>query len=484
MDSLRFNVCNVAFGVFDEVEQCLIGALRRLGHDVTAERGLLVVNDDVINISVGVMNMPEELLRDIPQLIVYNFEQIGAETSAPIRQSYFRVMRNAFVWDYALDQIDVLRAAGIAHSSYVPYGYAPEVLPAPVEAALVEDIDVMFYGTSSDRRLRVIDSLRAQGLTVAFPSDVIGHERNELVARAKLMLNICTFDSTHTLELVRLAPWFAMGKAVVSELRSDTHWDRSLEGAFYGVPYEGLVDACIELLGNEPARRTLGRRAQQIFLQTSFDQSIAKGIQAYLTAREAAKPSRVASQTVPTPAHLNYSTHDNWHPLAFNVSPDANDDADFTCDLSRELPISETFNLWRFGMFTLAVESFDSIGCARDFATNADIFAMITNCARLLKPGGDLALTLPFSIDSTPKQANPVSPFCVTANEHFFNLWLLRTDVQRAHLNLAQVTHNLAADAYTLHRAGAAELAHVRTQPGAVQSITFRLRKTDKARKS
>jgi hypothetical protein len=476
---LRFHICNCAHSVFDEVEACLVGSLRRLGHTVTHERGIFVTDDDVINISLGVFDIPADMLADMRQLIVYNFEQIGAETIAPIRQTYFRVMRNAFVWEYSLPQLETLRQSGITQSAYVPLAYAPEIvssMPTPPEH---EDVDVLFYGALSERRLRIFDALESRGIRVTYPTDgqATGLARNELIARAKIVLNLGNFQDIHTLEIVRLAPWFVMGKAILTELRENTHWDRSLDGAFMGVPYDEIVDACANLLADDSGRRALGERAKAIFRRKLFDDSVKQGVAAYLTARAASAPRGSPSTNVAPPERLNYATLNDWTPTALNISPDSADDPDMVIDLSRPIEFGKSQKLWRYGDYSLAPATFTSIRTQRAFATGAEVMSVVANFGLLLQRGGELLLTLPYAPQGVPQWVDIAGGGCLAVDELFFDLWSRASAEHRCNVSLIQVTHNLNIEAFMAFKAGRGTLADFQKQANAISSITFLLRK-------
>ena len=77
---------------------------------------------------------------------------------------------------------------GTADVVYCPVGYSPvwESHLPEVE----EDIDVLFYGSIIDRRLEFQDALNKMRLNVVFTDDTYGIERDKLIMRSKIVLNI------------------------------------------------------------------------------------------------------------------------------------------------------------------------------------------------------------------------------------------------------------------------------------------------------
>ena len=145
--------------------------------------------------------------------------------------------------------------------SYVPIGYVPEltrIAPAP------EDIDVLFYGVLSERRYAVLKDLHDRGLRVKWLSGVLGASRDAWIARSKIVLNVHYWEAK-IFEIARVSYLLANRRAVVSERGADPTLERDLESGVAFADYDGLVDRCVELLGDERARRELAERGYQVF---------------------------------------------------------------------------------------------------------------------------------------------------------------------------------------------------------------------------
>jgi hypothetical protein len=66
-------------------------------------------------------------------------------------------------------------------------------------------------------------------------------------------------------EIVRVSYLLANGRAVVSEHGVNPTEDNDLASGIAFAAYDDLVDRCTELLGDDRARRDLGRRGYQVF---------------------------------------------------------------------------------------------------------------------------------------------------------------------------------------------------------------------------
>lgn len=196
-----------------------------------------------------------------PQCILYNLEQMD-ERNRPFRDRLVRLSGRCEVWDYSRRNIDILHRAGFPGSiQHVPIGTMPTLTRIPV--APYQDIDVLFYGSINERRRQVLQGLKDTGLRVHTAFGVYGAERDALIARAKVILNLHYYE-TSILEMVRLSYLWANRKAVVTEHSPDTDLEPGLEGAARFVPYDRLVAACRELAADEAARHALEIRAFEV----------------------------------------------------------------------------------------------------------------------------------------------------------------------------------------------------------------------------
>jgi hypothetical protein len=131
---------------------------------------------------------------------------------------------------------------------------------ARVVPAAAKDIDVLFYGSIGPRRAHVLESLKARGVRVAAVFGVYGAERDALIARARLVLNLHHYESK-ILEVVRVFYLMSNAKAVVCELGPDTAADPMYLDGLRTAPYEKLVDACVDLLADDAACSQLEAQA-------------------------------------------------------------------------------------------------------------------------------------------------------------------------------------------------------------------------------
>jgi hypothetical protein len=243
---------------FGEVAEALHHALLALGHDSLLttrldydERHTIVLGSNLLALyGWEPPNKP----------ILYNLEQVY-DDSPWMTPALLTLFRRHPVWDYSQANVERLTARQVPRVAHVPIGYVPEltrIVPAP------EDIDVLFYGIFSQRRRAVLDALRARGLRVEWLLGLYGPARDAMIARSKIVINMHLHEA-QVFEIVRVSYLLANRRTVVSERGAHPTDEADLESGIAFAAYDELVDRCVELLGDEHARRELAERGYQLF---------------------------------------------------------------------------------------------------------------------------------------------------------------------------------------------------------------------------
>jgi hypothetical protein len=96
-------------------------------------------------------------------------------------------------YDRILEMYDEnVKLLGTERVVYCPVGYSPaweRDLPE-----VEEDIDIYFHGSLTPRRLNFITELRKEGYNIVGVSDHYGKQRDEMIARSKITMNIKAHD--------------------------------------------------------------------------------------------------------------------------------------------------------------------------------------------------------------------------------------------------------------------------------------------------
>ena len=209
----------------------------------------IAVNDmapDKINVIVGwhLLHFKKEYLSF--KYIPYQLEQLSLETWNAFSEDTVQVLSHAFrVWDYSEENIRFLKERGIK-ALHLPVGYHQSLEQVP--QGRPKDIDVLFFGSIGERRQKVLNILlHEKKVRLHALFGVYGRERDEFIARSKIILNIHYYPAK-IFEAVRISYLLNNRCFVVSE-ESGVNPYRGVTIPTF--PYEQLADACCSYLDRE-----------------------------------------------------------------------------------------------------------------------------------------------------------------------------------------------------------------------------------------
>jgi hypothetical protein len=388
----RFNVTIVApegYGfseTFREIGETLCFGLAALGYEAT-----LAVNEfkhDATNLVLGAHLLDERTAAELPaSTLLYNFEQVYGG-SPWIKPLYIDLVRRFPLWDYSERNIDKWRrfcpTAGLTH---VPLGYVPEL--TRISAAEDQDIDVLFYGVLNDRRRRILDQLIRDGLNVHAVAGLFGAERDALIARAKVVLNVHFYD-TKIFEVPRVSYLLANRKAVVAEVDDDTEIDAGIRAGIAGVPYADLARRCIELVFDDVVRERQATAGFESFRRRPETE--------ILSAALASRSVRERTETVELPRRMNVGSGRGWNLECLNLDVDPGWRPDLVADLNSPLPPPGPVDLGRFGVRTLPANYFDEIVASHVLEHVRELVTAMESFLSLLRQDGIVDIEVPYDL--------------------------------------------------------------------------------------
>jgi len=269
MNLFNFNICIVrfpgpipAFEAYREVAETVKYGLQALGYNAIISDDKLM--DNSVNIVFGwqfwQQSDPARYSMLSESTIFYNLEKIP-DLPGILPSILLAAKSRVPIWDYNIENCDLIRQRYWGSTVYyVPIGYMPEM--SRISPAIEQDIDVLFYGGVTERRGKILEDLKNAGLKVEVLQNLFGLERDQYIARAKVVLNIHPGQSMYwgslknTFEIVRVSYLLANSKAVVSEYsEKSTSIEDDLLNALVLVDYKDLVQACLDLVNNVKKRR-------------------------------------------------------------------------------------------------------------------------------------------------------------------------------------------------------------------------------------
>jgi acetyltransferase-like isoleucine patch superfamily enzyme len=252
---------------FLEVAESFHYGLIALGHDSILTTG---VSQDRLHIVFGAILLPSYPLELPSNSIIYNLEQLSSD-SPWLTPEMLDIFRSFTMWDYSQLNIERFALLGLTNIQHVPIGYISQLSRIEQRPIENQDIEVLFYGSMNERRLNIINQLQTVGVKVHTAFDTYGIERDQLIARSKVILNV-HFYPAQVFEIVRVSYLLANKKFVISEDAQDsTEVDYFRPGVVF-TSYENLVETCVDYLRKPEERLAIAAKGLQLMQQR--DQSV------------------------------------------------------------------------------------------------------------------------------------------------------------------------------------------------------------------
>jgi len=271
---MRFNVTRIVPNGFihhmgfAEVQDSLAWALSSLGHEVTTTFNWLSESRET-NIVFGA-----ELIADWQKLprntIVYNLEQ----PSHPNMDKVRRLCQGLKVWDYSAKSTEDWKGLGF-DAVHVPIGYTPNLTRIPKTEN--QDIDVLFVGWLTPRRVAIIEELKRYGLRVVCSATCYGGGRDNLISRAKVVLNV-HHDGRDRFEIIRCSFYMANYKMVVSEFSSDDDEYSDLHNGLARTDYRALASLCLSYCSSSHERYMVSLQAFHAITSRPFSSFVERAL--------------------------------------------------------------------------------------------------------------------------------------------------------------------------------------------------------------
>ncbi|WBO23510.1 CgeB family protein [Sphingomonas abietis] len=235
---------------FDEVALAMQGAFEALGGSapIVTDGRAFAGRAPII---YGANLLPADIAQYLPpDSVVINLEQVS-DDSAWMNSRYAAVLRDLPVLDYSPRNRDNLAARGVGHAGLLEIGYSPvltRIRPAPVQ-----DIDVLFYGSTNERRAEILRGLLGAGLTLVNLFNVYGEKRDAAIARAKIVLNLHYYAS-NIFEIVRISYLLSNRVCVLTEGDATDPAVQPYLGGLAIAPYDRLVERAQTLVADAGER--------------------------------------------------------------------------------------------------------------------------------------------------------------------------------------------------------------------------------------
>ncbi len=208
---------------------------------------------DTTNIILGA-NDSIFVPREIPKnSIIVNLEQMGTGQMWD-NPKYINLLKRYPVWDYSSSNIAYLKSLGVTDISKMEIGHTKSLETCAGFNEHPQTIDVLFFGAMNQRRKYILIKLKSMGYNVVFTSNTFGEERDQLIARSKIVLNIHYYESK-ILEVVRISHLLANKKCVISERGNEDHVNEEWSKGVMMCDYDEIVSNVLILLFSDSKRK-------------------------------------------------------------------------------------------------------------------------------------------------------------------------------------------------------------------------------------
>lgn len=256
---IKFNIAHICIDqhkyIFSDIIRSVHGSLVDLGYECTISENSLA--PDAVNIMVGstiFLHRFPDLMEAVGKhpFVLYQLEQLDPDYGlARDLPAYAALMdAAAHIWEYSHVGLNYLRRSALGDkTSFVPPSFHRSL--ESFRPAEEPDIDVLFYGSMTERRIQMLDALRAEGVNVVTLFGAYGDLLRDHVRRAKIILNLHAWSGLSVLETVRLSYLLANRCFVVSEVADHNPYG---DGVVYAEP-DQLVETCKLYLGARADQR-------------------------------------------------------------------------------------------------------------------------------------------------------------------------------------------------------------------------------------
>jgi hypothetical protein len=225
LDRREFNICIIKpanyeySAIFMDQAQYYKYQFAKFGYTTTI--GYNSLKKGVTNFVFGAWLGFDPALRNIYPCIFINLEQLGPKGSKHVSSDYMDLLRSSPVIDYDTENVQYYskpKTVPIAPILYAPY--LTDINPIPLND---RKIDILFFGSMTDRRIKIIQDIVDSGVYIEYiKKPTFGKELYDLIRNSKCVLNIHAYESS-IFEQARASICLSIGTPVVSERSRHTN---------------------------------------------------------------------------------------------------------------------------------------------------------------------------------------------------------------------------------------------------------------------
>jgi len=261
------------YQVFSEVYELIIYGLKNLKYEVVLSENYNLENVRYIILGANLLKFIPKERRPIfkKDTIIINLERFGHQEI--FDQHYLHILKSFEVWDFcSLNMQRINSQYNLNIKKFLPLGYVKELEKIKKKDER-EDIDVLFIGSLSDRRSKILYEISQLNINVKHLFGIYGHERDKIISRSKLLLNMHYHD-IGSLEHVRIFYYLINSKPFLSEKSDDEQENEIFKNAICLAEYKDLPWRALELLNNNNELKKYAKIGHKFIKQQKFIETL------------------------------------------------------------------------------------------------------------------------------------------------------------------------------------------------------------------
>lgn len=420
---------------FNEVAIPLFYGLKRLGYHVTIHKDFIKSN--VLNIVFGANQYDNKFHPNLQgqKVIIFNLDQLGKDQPQHIiNNNYKSILLNSIVFDYSSENIRTMHSWGKESNNvfHIPIGYTPEIQNPTFQNHTNKDIDVLFYGSMSKRRIEIIKNLRSQGLNIATAENVFDETRDQLIARSKIVLNISYYEDAIP-EMARMSYLFANKIPVVTELFNKNRFDKELFEILQPVTSDQIFNRCKFLLNNPQEQKNLAEKCFVWFSEKNLIDDYLKHVfnKLYpINSSLTISPTTNTNTVQDFPETLHIGSGKSYTEEFVNADISGDWEPDWIVDISKPIQWGRITAMGKYGMQYVKKGMFKKIVAHEVLEHVSDLIGTMNNIKDLLEINGTVHITVPYDLsygawqDPTHVRAFNERSFWYYCQWHWYLGWM------------------------------------------------------------
>lgn len=237
---------------FAEISNLLKYGFEDIGYEVIFAPKL---RHDCINVILGYHLLDGKKLPAGYNCVIYQLEELTEEQDWHLKIQE-TLHSDCVVWDFSEQNVEYLSQKGI-NAIYKPLGFHERM--KQIQHKMKKDIDVLFYGSKNERRIKVLKALNEKcNLKVLF--GVYGEERDSWIARSKIILSLYYYEAK-MFDDIRMA--YLMNNKVFTIVEDSPY--KKYDDVLVFAAYDEIVDACEYFLNNDQLRSMVANKTHSVF---------------------------------------------------------------------------------------------------------------------------------------------------------------------------------------------------------------------------